>query len=44
MAIYGMKKDLIGDYINNDYEGIESAWFSGKQLADWLTFNESKEA
>ena len=35
---------LIGDYINNDYEGIESAWFSGKQLADWLTFNESKEA
>ena len=35
---------LIGDYMNNDYEGIESAWFSGKQLADWLTLNESKEA
>ena len=35
---------LIGDYINNEYGGIESAWFSGKQLADWLRFNESKEA
>lgn len=27
---------LIGDYINNDFSGIESAWLSGKQMAEWI--------
>jgi predicted NAD/FAD-dependent oxidoreductase len=32
---------LIGDYLSNDYYGVESAWLSGKQLADWLTLTAS---
>lgn len=27
---------LIGDYINNDFSGIESAWLSGKLMAEWV--------
>tara|TARA_B110000008_G_scaffold36711_1_gene33193 strand:- start:7284 stop:8462 length:1179 start_codon:yes stop_codon:yes gene_type:complete len=30
---------LIGDYLSSEFIGIESAWFSGKQLADWLTLS-----
>lgn len=30
---------LIGDYINTEFEGVESAWLSGKQLAEWITLN-----
>jgi renalase len=32
---------LIGDYINSDgeHDGVESAWLSGKQLAEWITLN-----
>lgn len=30
---------LVGDYINNDYNGIESAWLSGKQMAEWVANN-----
>lgn len=26
---------LIGDYINHDFTGIESAWISGKRIAEW---------
>jgi renalase len=32
---------LIGDYLSNGYQGVESAWLSGKQLADWLTLTDS---
>jgi renalase len=32
---------LIGDYLSKDYYGVESAWLSGKQLADWLTLTDS---
>jgi renalase len=28
---------LIGDYLSNDAYGVESAWLSGKRLANWLT-------
>jgi renalase len=31
---------LIGDYLNNDVYGVESAWLSGRQLADWLTLTD----
>jgi renalase len=31
---------LIGDYLNNSSYGVESAWLSGKQLADWLTLTD----
>lgn len=30
---------LIGDYISAEFEGIESSWMSGKQLASWLTLS-----
>jgi renalase len=32
---------LIGDYLGNGDYGVESAWLSGKQLADWLTLIDS---
>jgi renalase len=32
---------LIGDYLNKGVYGVESAWLSGKQLADWLTLTDS---
>jgi renalase len=32
---------LIGDYLSKGYYGVESAWLSGKQLADWLTLTDS---
>ena len=31
---------LVGDYISAEFEGIESSWMSGKQLASWLTLND----
>jgi renalase len=34
---------LIGDYLSNNAYGVESAWLSGKQLADWLTLTNSAE-
>jgi renalase len=32
---------VVGDYLNNDFYGVESAWLSGKQLADWLVLTDS---
>jgi renalase len=32
---------VIGDYFNKDFHGVEAAWLSGKQLADWLTLTDS---
>jgi predicted NAD/FAD-dependent oxidoreductase len=34
---------LIGDYLSNNAYGVESAWLSGKQLADWLTLTNAVE-
>jgi renalase len=34
---------LIGDYLSKGYYGVESAWLSGKQLADWLTLTDSAD-
>jgi len=28
---------LIGDYLNTDFDGVESAWLSGQQLAEQVT-------
>jgi renalase len=34
---------LVGDYLSNDAYGVESAWLSGKQLADRLTLTNPAE-
>jgi predicted NAD/FAD-dependent oxidoreductase len=35
---------LIGDYINTNCDGesngVESAWLSGKKIADWVALND----
>jgi predicted NAD/FAD-dependent oxidoreductase len=40
---YLISDHINGGFIGNDVTGIESAWLSGKQLADWLTIKRSKQ-